>query len=209
MALVSSSGYESGQGRHPPCQLLYLFHRAGAPMARIVAHLSGFTSILCSMSRNPKNLPASTPNTHFSRFSFKRYLVVVANSSSKSAVLSPLLRGHHHIVYVGLHISSQQRCQDLIHQPLIGGACIFQAERHHCVTVTGCLGHERHLALVTGVHLDLVVPRERFQKAKHLAARGAVHQRVNAWQWVRVLWARLVEVNEVYAHPPLPIGLLN
>jgi len=34
------------------------------------------------------------------------------------------------------------------------------SEWHHCVAVTGCLGHKRRLAFVSGVHLDLVVPGE-------------------------------------------------
>jgi len=59
------------------------------------------------------------------------------------------------------------------------------------------------------MHLNLVIPRKDIQEAEHLATRGTVYQRVNAWQRVRVLWARLVEVREVNAHPPLPIGLFH
>ncbi|XP_068497676.1 uncharacterized protein [Phaseolus vulgaris] len=54
-------------------------------IARIVAHFSGFAFIPRSVSRKPKNLPASTPNTHFSGFSFSLYLAIVVNSSSRSA----------------------------------------------------------------------------------------------------------------------------
>ena len=59
-------------------------------MAMIVAHLSGFASIPRSMSMNPKNFPASTPKMHFSGFSLRRYLAIVANNSFKSAVCRPL-----------------------------------------------------------------------------------------------------------------------
>ena len=45
----------------------------------IVAHFSGFASIPRSVSKNPNNFPASTPNTHFSGFSFNLYLAMVVN----------------------------------------------------------------------------------------------------------------------------------
>ncbi|XP_068476539.1 CASP-like protein 4A1 [Phaseolus vulgaris] len=62
----------------------------GLLMNIIAAHFSGFTCIPGSVSRNPKNFPASTPNTHFSRFSFNLYLAIVVHSSSRSATYCSL-----------------------------------------------------------------------------------------------------------------------
>ena len=59
-------------------------------IAIIVTHFSGFASIPRSVSRNPKNLPASTLNTHFSGFSFSLYFAIVVNSSSRSATCCSL-----------------------------------------------------------------------------------------------------------------------
>jgi len=48
-----------------------------------------------------------------------------------------------------------------MHQPLIGGTEILQPKRHDLITVVGELHHEGDLSLITGVHVDLIVPRER------------------------------------------------
>ena len=48
------------------------FTDVGLLMAMMAAHLSGFASIPLSVSMKPKNFPASTPKTHFSRFSLRR-----------------------------------------------------------------------------------------------------------------------------------------
>jgi len=63
---------------------------------------------------------------------------------------------------------------------LVGGACVFQPKRHHLVTVTAGLRHERSFTLISRVHFDLVVSQECIQKAKYIATGGAVHQRVDA-----------------------------
>ena len=59
-----------------------------------------------------------------------------------------------------------------------------------------------------GCILIWLYPEMASKKLSNLQLGGAVYQSINAWQGVGVLWAGLVEVCEVYAHPPLPVGLL-
>ena len=52
-----------------------------------------------------------------------------------------------------MHVPSQHGSKDLVQQPLVGGACIFQPKRHHLVTVAARLRHERRFALIPWMHL--------------------------------------------------------
>ena len=110
------------------------FTLAGLLISMIVAHLFGFTSIPRSVSKNPRNFPACTINTHFSRFSFK--------SSTYTCI--PNHWG-----------------ENSIHQPLVGGTSILKAKGHDLVAITGEFGHEGGLALIPGLHTDLIVSRDK------------------------------------------------
>ena len=91
----------------------------------IAMHFLGFTFIPRSVSRKPKNLSASTPNTHFSGFNFSLYLAIVVNLSSKSDVLVFHLGGDHHVVHVRLDVSPYHGRKYSVHQPLVSRPCIF------------------------------------------------------------------------------------
>ena len=65
-----------------------------------------------------------------------------------------------HIIDVDFHCASEQWAEHLRHQPLIGSPNIFQAERHHIVTVESMGNDERCLFRVRGVYGNLVVSRE-------------------------------------------------
>ena len=67
------------------------FTDVGLRMAIIATHLSGFASIPLLVSKKPKNLPVSTPKTHFSGFNLRRYLDIVFQVCH---VLYPVLRRH-------------------------------------------------------------------------------------------------------------------
>jgi len=66
--------------------------------------------------------------------------------------------------------------ENLVHQPLVSGANILEAKGHDLITVAGELDHKGSLVLVSRVHTNLVVPRERIQEAQQSTTRGIVHQ---------------------------------
>ena len=58
-------------------------------------------------------------------------------------------------------------------------------------------------------HFDLVIARESVHEAQDLVPHSRVYQSIYLWEWIAVLRASLVEVREVYTHPPFTIGLFN
>ena len=71
------------------------------------------------------------------------------------------MRSHHHVIHIGLHISPYHGCEHSIHQPLVGGAFVLQPKGHHRVTIARQLCHERRLAFVHGMHLNLFIPKKK------------------------------------------------
>jgi len=72
-----------------PVNCWTFFTLVGLLIPMIAAHLSGFASMPLLVKRKPRNLLASTPNTHLSGLSFKFYMAIVVNSSSSRQYFNP------------------------------------------------------------------------------------------------------------------------
>ena len=55
---------------------------------------------------------------------------------------------HYHVIYVDFNILAQLRFKHLIHQPLISGPYIFQAEGHYLVMVVSSGSNKSCLFLI-------------------------------------------------------------
>jgi len=86
-----------------------------------------------------------------------------------------------------MYVSPKHWGENPVHQPLVSGASILEAKGHDLITVVGELNHKDNLVLVSQVHMDLVVPRERVQEAQQSTTRGTFHQGIYTWKRVRIL----------------------
>ena len=66
----------------------------------------------------------------------------------------------HHVINVGLHVSSNLVSKDLIDHPLVGGSGILQSKGHCLITISPPVSDEGYLFFVFGCHPDLIVSRE-------------------------------------------------
>ena len=55
----------------------------------------------------------------------------------------------------------------------------------------------------------MVLTRKGIHEAEQPVPGGRVNQRVDAGERKTIFWTGLVEVGEVHAHPPFPVGLLH
>jgi len=120
----------------------------------IVAHLSELLLYPVS-EQEAKELPCFHPKHTFIWFSFKLYLSIVLNSSSKSTMCCSFSSEV-------MTMSSTYACT---FRPIIGArilsinsTSILETERHDLVAVAKELDHEGGLALISGMHADLIVP---------------------------------------------------
>ena len=112
---------------------------------------------------------------------------------------------YQHVIYVHLHSCAYFLLEHPVYQPLIGGSCVLESERHHTVTISSLRYDERGLFLVVWVHTDLVVAGEGIHETEEFMACSGEHDEVDPRQREGVLWARFVYVSEVDTEPPLAV----
>jgi hypothetical protein len=94
-----------------------------------------------------------------------------------------------------------------LHATLVGGASIFQAERHGDLAVRAEWGDERGCELIELFHHDLVIARVGIQKREDFASQCEINYLVNAWQRERILGTFHIKASIVNTHSPFPILL--
>ena len=99
--------------------------------------------------------------------------------------------------------------EDFVHQSLIGCARILETERHDPVTVKAMISDESCLFFVFQRHSNLIIAGERIHEGEELMARGRVHQLIDSGKGIAVLRTGLIQLFEVYAHPPLAVCLFD
>ena len=114
-----------------------------------------------------------------------------------------------HIVHVNLHVSADLLFEDFVHQSLIGGTRVLEAERHDPVAVKAAISDKSSLLFIFRCHSNLVIVGERVHKSEKLMARGSVHQLVDPGKGLAVLWASFIQLFEVDTHPPLAVCFLD
>ena len=67
---------------------------------------------------------------------------------------------YQHVIYVYFHSCAYLLLEHPVHQPLIGGSCILESERHYTIAIGSLRCDERGLFLVVWIHTDLVVAGE-------------------------------------------------
>ena len=107
----------------------------------------------------------------------------------------------HHVINVGLHVSSDLMSEDLIDHPLVGGSGILQPEGHYLVMVSPPISDEGCLFFIFGCHVNLVVAAKSVHEGKHLASDYIIEQDVGDWQGKCILRACFVEISEVHTDP--------
>lgn len=99
--------------------------------------------------------------------------------------------------------------KDKVHQALESCSGIPLAGRHAKIAVCPLWGGKASFYLIILGHVDLVIARVGVHEALKFTSGRGVDQLVDARKGIVVLWAFFVEVGEVHAHAPFPIGLLN
>ena len=112
---------------------------------------------------------------------------------------------YQYVIYVHLHNCAYLLLEHPVHQPLIGGSCVLESERHYTITIGSLRCDERSLFLVVWVHADLVVAGEGVHKTEEFMACCGVHDEVDPRQRETVFGACFVDVGEVDAEPPLAV----
>jgi len=65
--------------------------------------------------------------------------------------------------------------------PVVGCDSVLKPEGHHLIIIIGELCHEGSLALISGVHMDLVIPQEGIQKAEKVGSLTRYPPRHRCW----------------------------
>ena len=113
------------------------------------------------------------------------------------------------IINIRLHITVELILKDFIHQSLIGDLYIFQAKGHHPITVNSLFSDKGYFFLIFRCHSDLIITDESAHEAEELMSGDGIHQLINSGQRVAILGTSFVEIDEVDAHAPLPVCLLD
>ena len=116
---------------------------------------------------------------------------------------------YQHIIYINFHISPNLWTKHMIHQPLISYPRILQPKGQHLVTKQTLASNERCLLLIYLVHPYLIVTWKGVHETQQFMTRSWVHQLINMWQWVAILWASLIQIGEVHSYSPFSISLPN
>ena len=91
------------------------------------------------------------------------HAVLSEHGEGLSEVVDVVSHAHafdHHVINVGLHISTNLVNEDLIDHPLISSSSIFQLEGHYFIAVSPSVSDEGCFLFVFWCHLDLIVTRE-------------------------------------------------
>ena len=97
-------------------------------------------------------------------------------------IFSPFLL-YHYVIHVVLHVVLHFLVHHVMkygsHGALIGWACIFQLEGHHCVVRFPNERSESSLFLVLQCHSNLIVSTKSVHKGKHGISYNKIYQQVH------------------------------
>ena len=99
---------------------------------------------------------------------------------------------NHYVVDIDFHGSTYLIDEHLIHQMLVGCSYVFQAERHHPITVLAFLNDKRHVFFVSQIHTNLVIPQKSIHKAEYFVTDKGIHKLVDSMERENILWAGFV-----------------
>lgn len=121
--------------------------------------LSGFTLIPLCETKNPKNIPESTPNTHFFGLSFMLCFLRMSKVSQSCFKLSAPFKYLTNMPSIYTSIVLPICFSNiLINEPLINSSGVLKPKWHHIVTICSKIRFERNFFLILRVHFDFIVP---------------------------------------------------
>lgn len=68
--------------------------------------------------------------------------------------------------------------------------------------------NEHSLFFIRGMHIDLVISRERIHEFEELITRRGIHKLIDLRQGEATFGACLIQVGKIYVHSPFSICLL-
>ena len=124
-------------------------------------------------------------------------------------MLRNCLTFNQYIVHIGFHIPSELVCKNFIYQSLVGGSSIFQTKGYNFVTIDGSVGNKSRFLFIFLGHSDLIISGESIHERHQRETRSGIHQQVNVWERIVVLWASFVQVGIINIDSPFPIGFFD
>ena len=114
---------------------------------------------------------------------------------------------NHDVINIYLYCVAYQRFEDLCHQSLISGACVFESEWHDFIAIETMWLCEGCFFFISRGHGDLVVFGEGVQEREHPLPGSGIHNLIYSWQGKTVFWARIVEIGVIYTNSPFSFFL--
>ena len=114
-----------------------------------------------------------------------------------------------HVIDMHLHGTSDLLLEDLVDHSLESCSGVLQFKGHHLAAVDPSIKDECHLVLIEWMHINLVVSRVGFNKAKQFMTHHRIHQLINLLQGDSVFGTCLIEVDEVEAKSPFAAFLFH
>ncbi|GKD38228.1 hypothetical protein Tco_1258435 [Tanacetum coccineum] len=110
--------------------------------------LSGHGFIPFGLIMYPKNIPSTAPNVHFLGLSFILIFRNVQNVSSLSLSISVSVSLNNQVIDVHFYVPTNLAVKSFVHQPLVCGASVLEAEGHFGIAIYSMTGVESRFLFI-------------------------------------------------------------
>ena len=107
-------------------------------------------------------------------------------------MFAPGFAFYHKIIDIDFYGSTDQRFEDLCHQPLISGSSILELKWHDLLPVQSARCYEGCLLFIWLEHGDLVVFGECIYEGEHFMSDSGVNYLIYLGQRKAILWANII-----------------